>query len=157
MEHRGKDLIAYSNYRLDRLPQPKENADYKTAQIVRVAGMITSVKKLTSKTRKEQYARFNIEDMYGSIDVVLFPKNFDKFNRYLTVSNVVVVNGGLTGAQGQSEIIAEDVMTIDEAKEKFQPNCGEIHIKLSTARYNDALGEDLKKIFDMHRGKQKFI
>ncbi|MDR0800506.1 MAG: DNA polymerase III subunit alpha [Endomicrobium sp.] len=155
LEHRGKDLIAYSNYRLDRLPQPKENADYKTAQIVRVAGMITSVKKLTSKTRKEQYARFNIEDMYGSIDVVLFPKNFDKFDRYLTVSNVVVVKGGLTGAQGQSEIIAEDVMTIDEAKEKFQPNCGEIHIKLSTARYNDALGEDLKKIFDMHRGEAK--
>ena len=155
LKHREKDLIAYSNYRLDRLPQPKENTDYKTAQIVRVAGMITSAKTLISKTKKESYARFGIEDIYGSIDVVLFPKSFDKYNNYLTTGNVVVVKGRLTAAQGQTEIIAEDVMTIDEAKKKFQPNCGEIHIKLSTAKCDDVLLEDLKKILGMHRGKTK--
>ncbi|MCA6084914.1 DNA polymerase III subunit alpha [Candidatus Endomicrobiellum agilis] len=155
LKHREKDLIAYSNYRLDRLPQPKENTDYKTAQIVRVAGMITSAKTFISKTKKESYARFGIEDIYGSIDVVLFPKSFGKYNNYLTTGNVVVVKGRLTAAQGQTEIIAEDVMTIDEAKKKFQPNCGEIHIKLSTAKCDDVLLEDLKKILGMHRGKAK--
>jgi DNA polymerase-3 subunit alpha len=46
-------------------------------------------------------------------------------------------------------------MTIDEAKDKFPPNSGEVHVKLSTTRYDDALSEDLKKIFGSHKGKAK--
>jgi DNA polymerase-3 subunit alpha len=150
-----RDLIAYSNYRLDRLPEPKENVDFKTAQIIRVAGMIASVKKLISKTRKEHYARFKIEDLHGSVDAILFPKNFEKFSEYLKPNNIVVVKGGLMGAQGQSEIIVEDIMTIDEAKKKFLPNCGEVHVKVSTTRYDDTLSEELKKIFKTYKGKAK--
>ncbi|MDR2399466.1 MAG: DNA polymerase III subunit alpha [Endomicrobium sp.] len=152
---RKREIIAYSNYRLDKLPEPKENVDFKTAQIVRVAGMIVSIRKLISKAKKESYARIKIEDLHGSIDAVLFPKTFEKFFAYLTPNNVVVVKGGLMGTQGQPEIVVEDIMTIDEAKDKFPPNSGEVHVKLSTTRYDDALSEDLKKIFDLHKGKAK--
>jgi DNA polymerase-3 subunit alpha len=150
-----KDLIAYSNYRLDKLPAPKENVDFKTAQIVRVAGMITSVRKLISKTKKESYARFKIEDLHGSIDVIVFPKNFEKFGYHLTPNNIIVVKGGLMGSQGQPEIIAEDIMTIDEAKKRFPPNHNEVHIKLSAEKFDDTLSEELKKIFSKYRGKTK--
>jgi DNA polymerase-3 subunit alpha len=152
---RKREIIAYSNYRLDKLPEPKENVDFKTAQIVRVAGMIVSIRKLISKAKKESYARIKIEDLHGSIDAVLFPKTFERFFAYLTPNNVVVVKGGLMGTQGQPEIVVEDIMTIDEAKDKFPPNSGEVHVKLSTTRYDDALSEDLKKIFDLHKGKAK--
>ncbi|GHT41249.1 DNA-directed DNA polymerase [Endomicrobiia bacterium] len=150
-----KDLTAYSDYRLDKLPEPVENVDFKTAQIVSIAGMIASVKKLISKTKKESYARFKIEDLYGGVDAILFPKKFEKFGKHLTPNNIVVVKGGLMGVQGQPEIIVEDIMTMDEAKKKFPPNCGEIHIKISTTRYDDTLSEDLKKIFKTHKGKAK--
>jgi DNA polymerase-3 subunit alpha len=152
LTHRKKDLIAYSNYRLDKLPQLKENADRK---MVHIAGMIVSVKKLTSKARKEPYARFKIEDLHGSVDVLLFPKNFKKFGEYLTLSNIVVIKGCLTNMQGQLEMIAEDIMTIDEAKKKPPSKCDEIHIKFSASRFDDALEEDLKKIFKIHTGKTK--
>jgi DNA polymerase-3 subunit alpha len=150
-----RDIIAYSNYRLDKLPEPKENVDFKTAQVVRVAGMIASVKKLISKAKKEPYARFKIEDLHGNVDAILFPKNFEKFGSYLTPNNVVVVKGGLMGMQGQPEIIVEDIMTIDEAKKKFPPNCGEVHVKVSTTRYDDTLSDELKKIFQEYKGKAK--
>ncbi|OEG69613.1 hypothetical protein ATZ36_02045, partial [Candidatus Endomicrobiellum trichonymphae] len=152
LTHRKKDLTAYSNYRLDKLPQFKENAYRKT---VRITGMIVSVKKLTSKARKEPYARFKIEDLHGSIDALLFPKNFEKFSGYLTLSNIVVIKGCLTNMQGQLEMIAEDIMTIDEAKKKFPSKCDEIHIKFSAARFDNALEEELKKIFKTHTGKTK--
>jgi DNA polymerase-3 subunit alpha len=152
LTHRKKDLIAYSNYRLDKLPQLKENINRKT---VRIAGMIVSIKKLTSKVRKEPYARFKIEDLHGSVDALLFPKNFEKFGGYLTLSNIVVIKGSLTNMQGQLEMIAEDIMTIDEAKKNFSSECDEIHIKFSAARFDDALEEELKKIFKTHTGKAK--
>jgi DNA polymerase-3 subunit alpha len=152
---RRREIIAYSDYRLDRLPQPKENVDFKTAQVVRVAGMIVSIKKLVSKSKKEPYARIKLEDLYGSVDAVLFPKTFERFGVYLKPNNVVLIKGGLMGTQGQIEIIVEDMMTIDEAKKKFPPNCGEVHVRLSTTRYDDTLSEDLKKIFCANKGKAK--
>jgi len=38
-------------------------------------------------------------------------------------------------------------MTIDEAKKKFSSKCDEIRIKFSVTRFDDALEEELKKIF----------
>jgi DNA polymerase-3 subunit alpha len=149
-----RDLIAYSNYRLDKLPELKENTNFKSAPIVRIAGMITSIKKLVSKAKKT-YARFKIEDLYANLDAIVFSKKFERFVHYLTPNNVVVVKGELTGVYGQLEIIVEDIMTIDEAKNKFSPNCGEIHVKISTARYDDILRENLEKIFKMYEGKSK--
>ena len=152
---RKREIIAYSNYRLDKLPEPKENVDFKTAQIIRVAGMIVSIKKLISKAKKEPYARIKIEDLHGSVDAVLFPKVFERFETYLTQNNVIVVKGRLMVTQGQPEIIVEDIITIDEAKKKFPPNSGEVHVRLSTTRYDDILSEDLKKIFRANKGKAK--
>ncbi|MDR1434678.1 DNA polymerase III subunit alpha [Candidatus Endomicrobiellum devescovinae] len=152
---RKREIIAYSNYRLDKLPEPKENVDFKTAQIIRIAGMIVSIKKLISKAKKEPYARIKIEDLHGSVDAVLFPKVFERFGTYLTQNNVIVVKGRLMGTQGQPEIIVEDIITIDEAKKKFPPNSGEVHVRLSTTRYDDVLSDDLKKIFSANKGKAK--
>ncbi|MDR2425791.1 MAG: DNA polymerase III subunit alpha [Endomicrobium sp.] len=152
---RKRELIAYSNYRLDNLPVPKEDIDIKDAQIVRIAGMISSIKKMISKARKEAYAKFKLEDLHGSVEVILFPKSFERYQRYLTANNVVVIRGRLTGSEGQVEIIVEDMMTIDEAKVKFQPNCGEVHIKISTTRYDDDLSKQLTKVFKEHKGKAK--
>ncbi|MCL2389809.1 MAG: DNA polymerase III subunit alpha [Endomicrobia bacterium] len=152
---RKRELIAYSNYRLDSLPAPEENVTFRTAKTVRVAGMIASIKKLVSKEKKETYARFRLEDLYGGVDAVVFPKKFSQFQDYLVPNSVVVIKGLLMGSKAQPEISVEEMMTIDEAKSKFQPNCGEVHVKLSTTRYDDVLSEELKKIFSRHKGKAK--
>ncbi|MCL1971645.1 MAG: DNA polymerase III subunit alpha [Endomicrobia bacterium] len=152
---RKRELIAYSNYRLDNLPAAKENIDIKDAQIVRIAGMISSIKKMISKAKKEPYAKFKVEDLNGSVEAILFPKSYERYQGYLTPNNIIVIKGRLMGSEGQAEIIVEDMMTIDEAKKKYQPNCGEVHIKISTTRYDDELSEMLTKVFKEHKGKAK--
>jgi DNA polymerase-3 subunit alpha len=153
LSHIKKDISAYSECRLDELSATEGNSDSGTARVIRVAGMIVLIRKLISKTRKELYARIKIEDLHGSVDAVLFPKNFEKFGSYLMLNNVVVLKGELRGAKGQAEIIVENIMTIDEAKEKFPLNCQEVHVKLSTAACDDALIESLKKVFEKHKGE----
>jgi len=152
---RKRELVAYSNYRLDSLPAPKEDVAIQDAQIVRVAGMIASVKKLISKAKKEPYAKFKLEDLSGSVDAILFPKSFEKYQGYLTPNNVVVIKGRLMGSEGEAEIIVEEMMSIDEAKKKYPANCGEVHIKLSTTRYDDDLNAELSKVFEKYKGKAK--
>jgi DNA polymerase-3 subunit alpha len=152
---RKKELIAYSNFRLDKLPPPKENASHKNAQLIRVAGMIAFIKKLVAKKDKKPYARFKIEDLHGAVDAVILSKKFEEAQNYLIPNNIVVIKGLLMGTSEQPEIVVNDIMTIEEAKEKFPPNRGETHIKLSTTRYDDDLGKNLKEIFKTYQGKSK--
>ena len=151
---RKRELIAYSKYRLDNIPVPKENVEIKDMQIIRVAGMVSAIKKAISK-RKEPYAKFKLEDLHGSVEAILFPKSYEKYQSYLTQNNVVVIKGRLSGSEGQAEIIIEEMMTIDEAKKKYPPNCGEVHIKISTTRYDEELHEQLTKVFLEYKGKAK--
>jgi DNA polymerase-3 subunit alpha len=116
-----EDLTAHSNCRLDKLQYfDEENSNkLKKLKVIHIAGMIVHIKKLISKSRQENYAKFKIEDLYGSIYAVLFPAQFQKFYNYLTLNNIVVVKGKLIDApQGHCEIAVFDLMTIDEAKKK---------------------------------------
>ncbi|MDR2676573.1 MAG: DNA polymerase III subunit alpha [Endomicrobium sp.] len=154
LDKKMKEIAAYSDYNSNQLHKIKEDLSFKTGQIVHIAGMVTSIKKLISKAQRKTYAKFKIEDLYGSVDAVLFPKNFEKFCDYLIPNNVVIMKGRLTGLQSQTEIIVEGIITIDEAKKKF-PLRYEIHIKLVATTCNDTLSEKLKKILNIHKGKVK--
>jgi DNA polymerase-3 subunit alpha len=149
-----RDLIAYSNFRLDSLPQPKPDVNFKNAQTVRVAGMISMVSVKISK-KKESYAKFKIEDLHGAADCVAFPKKYEEIKDCLEAGKTVVLKGLLMGTGDAPEIIVDEIMTIDEAKKRFPPNSGQVHIKLSTARYDDDLKKELSEIFEKHKGKAK--
>ena len=149
-----RELIAYSNYRLDKLPPPKPNVNFQNAQTIRVAGMISGVTVKISK-KKEAYAKFKIEDLHGAADCVAFPKKYEEIKGYLETGKAVVVKGLLMGAQDAPEIIIDEIITIEEAKGKYPPNCGQVHIKISTARYDDDLQKELVGIFGLHKGKSK--
>jgi DNA polymerase-3 subunit alpha len=43
---------------------------------VRIAGMIVNIKRLVSKKKGEQYARFKLENFDGEIDVLVFPRSY---------------------------------------------------------------------------------
>ncbi|MDR0401577.1 MAG: DNA polymerase III subunit alpha, partial [Endomicrobium sp.] len=145
------DLHIYSDYRLDKLPVIDENTNLKIC----VAGMISSIKKNVSKSKRELYAKFKIEDLHGAINAVLFPKSFKKFSNYLVDNTVVVINGRLVSNREHTELLAEEIMTIDEAKEKFFTKNYQIHINLLISKYNDVLCEKLRKVFIKYSGKTK--
>jgi DNA polymerase-3 subunit alpha len=116
--------------------------------------MISEVAVKISK-KKEAYAKFKIEDLHGAASCVAFPKKYETIKDYLESGKTVVIKGLLMGATDAPEIIIDEIMTIEEAKRKFPPNCGQVHIKVSTARYDDALQKELASIFDAHKGKAK--
>ncbi len=61
-------------------------------QRVRVAGMVNRVRRHMTKTGKEM-AFATIEDLYGNIELVLFPKTWEQYRHLLTEDRVLVVEG----------------------------------------------------------------
>ncbi|MBN1822712.1 MAG: DNA polymerase III subunit alpha [Endomicrobiales bacterium] len=152
---RQHDLVAYSQFRLDRLPNPA--TDPRASGLIRVSGMIISLKKLVTREKKEQYARFKLEDLHGEIEVVVFPKAFRNFANYLVQNNIVVVKGRLSNRDSENELLAEDIMSLEEAKKKLTPYIGSIHIKLTTTGLEDESLESIKKIIGGYPGKSPII
>ncbi|MBE5745468.1 MAG: DNA polymerase III subunit alpha [Clostridiales bacterium] len=77
---------------------------------VSMGGMIAASKKL--KTKSGQFMAFvTVEDMYGSIECVCFPKVYDKIRPFLENDRVVSVTGKLSIDADKAPAIIVDKMT----------------------------------------------
>ncbi len=105
-----RDLLARANNTADvaLIKQPESNMHGKG---VAVAGEIVSVRKLVTKNG-DMMAVFNIEDWHESaesIDVVLFPRSWQKFGELIIEGNVIMVGGELDTSRGDPQVKAETV------------------------------------------------
>ncbi len=87
---------------------------------VTMGGMIGAYKKL--KTRTGSFMAFvTVEDLYGSIECVCFPKVYDKIRSFLEADKVVSVSGKISIDDEKAPVIIVDKMTefsLDEPQNK---------------------------------------
>ena len=72
-----------------------EMSVYKDKSFVRTCGIVTGV--TLKQTRNGSSMAFvNIEDLYGSIEVIVFSKTLEKYNEYLYDGSIITVSGNLS-------------------------------------------------------------
>jgi DNA polymerase-3 subunit alpha len=145
-----QDIVSFAQYRLDKLPPGSQ--DFRNAPIVRLAGMLVNPKRMVSKEKKEQYARFKLEDMYGEIEAVVFPRGYQSLAKYIVPNNFVVIKGKLSAKDSTTELIVEDIKLLAEAKQIFKPYLREVHIKVSSAGLEEGLLDQLKDVIGKYPG-----
>ena len=85
---------------------------------VTVGGIITAMKTKTTKSNNLM-AFVNIEDLYGTMEVIVFPAILEKFNSLLTEENIVLVNGRISiKEEDQPKIICDEVKALTKVKAK---------------------------------------
>src|SRR5690349_3654566 len=77
---------------------------------VRVAGLITVVRPYTTKTGKPM-GFVTMEDIQGNIELVLFPKTWEKFREGLTVGQIIIVEGKVDQSNPPPKILVDTVRT----------------------------------------------
>ncbi|MBI5944906.1 MAG: DNA polymerase III subunit alpha [Chloroflexi bacterium] len=77
---------------------------------VRVAGLVNVVRPYTTKTGKGM-GFVSIEDIQGNIELVLFPKTWDKFREVLTIGQIVIVEGKVDLANLPPKILVDVIKT----------------------------------------------
>ncbi|MDR0822628.1 MAG: DNA polymerase III subunit alpha, partial [Endomicrobium sp.] len=146
-----KDLARYSDCRLNDLPKIETGESFRDAPTIRIAGMLTALNVAVSK-KKEEYAKFKIEDMDGAVGAVMFPKTFVKYRNILKPNLVAVVKGKLIGSSEKPELAVDEIMSLDEAKKLVKPKKTQLYISVSTTRYDNDLAEALTEIFKKNKG-----
>jgi DNA polymerase III subunit alpha len=76
---------------------------------VRVAGLVVSARAFRTKTGK-MMGFVSLEDLAGNIELVVFPKTWDKFRHLCEEGQVVVVNGKADGTT-PPKVLVDDIKT----------------------------------------------
>lgn len=84
-------------------------------QHVTIGGIITEVKAKTTKTQK-QMAFIQLEDMVGTVEVIVFPNTYQTKRPLLVEDNKVFIYGHVSVSDDEdSKLIADNIYTFEEA------------------------------------------
>lgn len=87
--------------------------DVKNDMPVYIGGIITASDKITTKSGSNM-AFVTVEDSYGAIECVFFPKTYAKFKDDLNVEQVVKLRGKLQIKDERVSILADSVVKVNE-------------------------------------------
>ena len=144
-----------------------------------MAGIITGKKTLITKNNK-MMAFLNIEDLYGAVEIVVFPNIYDRYSSTLQEDAIISVTGSINFKEGEMpKLLAENIVDLRELKdaipedaakdmpEKFgsgrlsakaarQPQ-GLIKIKLPQGMDKDEILEQIRQVMRSHPGECQTI
>lgn len=135
------------------------NGEYNDGQPVKVAGLVGSAKRITTKSGG-MMCFVSLEDFTEQVEVVVFPRLFDKVNRLLLVDTPLAIAGRLNVSDETVKVIAEDVSLLGETNGEISPGKtsynnrrrGEVRLKLKKDQETPQVFDQLKEVFARHRG-----
>ena len=97
----------------------KERNRFVDGQEVKIAGIITSVKKKYTKNNKIM-AFITLEDLYGSVEIIVFEPTYLKAQNILVEENIVIIDGRLSVREDDAtKIVAREIRNFGENKPKM--------------------------------------
>ena len=97
----------------------KERNRFVDGQEVKIAGIITSVKKKYTKNNKIM-AFITLEDLYGSAEIIVFEPTYLKAQNILVEENIVIIDGRLSVREDDAtKIVAREIRNFGENKPKM--------------------------------------
>ena len=121
-----------NNYTEEEEGGAKTYVDISDGMQVTMGGMISAYKKL--KTRTGSFMAFvTVEDLYGSIECVCFPKVYDKIRNFLENDRVVSVAGKISIDEEKAPVIIVDRMTEFTEDAPAQPQATPVRESASAA------------------------
>ncbi|GAG31116.1 unnamed protein product, partial [marine sediment metagenome] len=121
-------------------------------QIV-IGGMITKIRFNLTKTGRNagsKMAVFTLEDLQGQVEVVMFPDVLNRFSNSLKADTVVFVKGKLDYRREKPNILAVELIPLDEVREKL---AAKVRIRLNAKDITKEKVATIKSICRSHRGR----
>jgi len=121
---------------------------------ITTAGIITNLRVLKSK-RGDFYAQGALEDMAGSVEMLVFPEAYRKLQEKVKLEVPVLVRGGVRIEEGANpKLTVNDISPLEEAKVPL-PNSLRIRVPLETA--TESTVDALHTLCAQQRGAAKVL
>ncbi len=147
LSHCAETINIFSNINTAQIAETTQEKE------VTIGGMITKIRYNLTKSGKNagsKMAVFTLLDLQGQVEVVLFPDTLNKFFKLVANDKIVFVRGRLDFRREKPNIIASELITLDEATDKL---AGKVRINLDAASVTKEKVAEIKNICMHHRGK----
>jgi len=116
-----------------------------------VIGGLISEKKIKYTKNEQVMAFLTVEDLVGSIEVIVFPKTYSKYGSLLNEDAKVLLSGRISGEEEKDgKLICEDVTAFEDIPR-------ELWIQFATKEEFDKSSKDMMDIMAASEGKDKVI
>ncbi len=122
---------------------------------IQIAGVITCLKAAKSKRSGEMYASACLEDASGKIDLIAFPKDYEKLAEALKIDVPVLVRGSLRGEEEAAPKLSVTAITALEDVRIKLPEA--LRIKVPLHHPDAALLQKLLAVFTERPGPGKLL
>jgi len=120
---------------------------------VTIGGMVTSIKKITTKNGKEM-GFLNLETFEGTIELIAFAEIYEKFKDILIADAMILVHGKLNRDDRGAKITIDNCMALSDAREKL---CRYVHLRVSTNLLDENLIDNIYNCANANPGKCSLI
>ena len=118
------------------------------------AGIITNLRVLKSK-RGDFYAQAALEDLTGSIEMLVFPDAYKKLQDKVKMEVPVLVRGGVRIEEGANpKLTVSDISSLEEAK---VPLPRSLRIRIPLEKASEATVDELHLLFSQRKGEAKVL
>ena len=127
-----------------------EAAKYYESRMVELVGILSGVKKRSTKLKK-MMANAYLEDLYGTIELVIFPSVYSRVEPLLVDDTIVTVTGKVEVREGEApSLMVESVQPYARPDAKYAGKC--LYVKVPGFLGEDMAG--LRRILRSSPGKE---
>ena len=98
--------------------------------MTRIGGMISAVQQGMSKKSGKPYAMVTVEDLEGTLSMLLMNENYDKYSGLLVSGKAVLIIGEVNNDEDKAKLFPQEIIPLDDAPRKFTK---QVHFRLNTA------------------------
>ena len=118
-----------------------------------IGGMVTKIRQMVTKNGKRAGAKmavFELEDLQGKCEVVMFPKCLEQWGEQLEVDKILFVKGTVDCRRENPNILCDELIEMEDASDKL---AAKVCITLSALDVNEERISRIRNICAAHRGR----
>ena len=118
--------------------------------LTRIGGLIAAVTHGFSKKSGKPYSMVTLEDLEGSVQILVMNENYDKFRPLLEMNKAILVVGEVNTGDDKPKIFPQEIMPLEDAPKKFTK---QVHLRLHTAHLKPEQLNAVTELVAAHPGK----
>ena len=115
-----------------------------------IGGIITKAKYTFTKRNNEKMAILRLEDLKGTVEVLVFPRTFKDAEKNIAEDAIVFIKGRVNLREDTPKIMAEEILPLEAARNKYTQA---LSIELITTALEKETLSKLNDILKKHRGQ----
>jgi len=129
-------------------------AELANRSMVRLGGLVTATQQGFSKKSGKPYAMTTLEDMHGTVQVLLMNENYDKYRQFLVEGKPLLVTGEVNNSEDKAKIFPQEIIPLEDTPRRFTK---QIQVRLDANKMSGPLLMELRNIVTSHAGKCPLI